>query len=233
MTTDELLNQLRALNARVRVEGDELRVSAPKGAVSAALLAEVSSRKGEIIGRMVALAALPPLERAVHGDDAALSFGQLRLWFLEQLQPGMSAYNVSGAVRLRGPLRLASLGEALSALIARHASLRTTVAVRDGEPRQVVGHARASDLPVVDLSDTPAGRRESEVSIRASAEARRPFDLATGPLFRAVLYRLGADDHVLVVATHHIVCRRVVPWRARSGAWRPFIARVIRGCQPE
>jgi amino acid adenylation domain-containing protein len=205
MTTDELLNELRALNARVWVEGDQLRMSAPKGAVSQDLLAVLSDRKGEIVGRLAALAALPPLERAVHGDAAPLSFGQLRLWFLEQLHPGMSSYNIAGAVRLRGPLRLASLREAIAALVARHASLRTTIAVRDGEPQQVVGPAGSIDLPVVDLSAMSDGERESAVSARASAEAQRPIDLATGPLFRPVLYRLGVDDHVLVVVTHHIV----------------------------
>jgi surfactin family lipopeptide synthetase A len=205
MTADDLLNELRAVNARVSVDGAQLRVKAPKGAVPPELLAALSARKEEIIARLAALAAMPALERITHGGDAPLSFGQLRLWFLEQLYPGMSSYNISGAVRLRGPLGFESLQRAVAALIARHASLRTTITVKDGRPRQVVGSAQPGDLPLVDLSDVPVDERESAVSVRASAEARRPFDLVAGPLFRPVLYRLNADDHVLLVSIHHIV----------------------------
>ncbi|HEY2737622.1 MAG TPA: condensation domain-containing protein, partial [Thermoanaerobaculia bacterium] len=129
----------------------------------------------------------------------SLSFAQERLWFLDQLAPGQAVYNMAVALRLSGRLDVEALAGALTILTHRHAALRTTFAETDGAPYAVVRPAEGIfPLPVVDVSEAEALRL-------AQAEAIRPFDLAAGPLVRAVLLRLGAGEHLLVLVLHHIV----------------------------
>jgi amino acid adenylation domain-containing protein len=140
-------------------------------------------------------------------DDAPipLSFAQQRLWFLEQLEPGGSFYNLSFAIRLDGPLWAAELEQALTEIVRRHEALRTRFATVDGRAAQVIAGDAALELAVVELTGTPAAGRDDEVARLATLEAHRPFDLARGPLLRATLFRLGEAAHVLLLAMHHIV----------------------------
>jgi amino acid adenylation domain-containing protein len=134
-----------------------------------------------------------------------MSFGQQRLWLLDRIESAGSAYNVPAAVRLRGPLDVAALHAALTAIVARHEVLRTTFALHDGAPVQIVGPAVDVPLPLDDCSDVPAELREPACRERIEADAWRPFDLARGPVVRARLVRLALDEHVLLLARHHIV----------------------------
>jgi amino acid adenylation domain-containing protein/FkbM family methyltransferase len=133
------------------------------------------------------------------------SFAQERLWFMDRLSPGGSVYNVSRALRLAGPLDAAALERALGEVVRRHAPLRTTLRAEKDAVVQVVAPFAGFALPVGDLSALPAATREDEARRRAGEHALRPFDLAEGPLFRAALLRLGADDHVLLLTMHHAV----------------------------
>ncbi|MFP2933900.1 non-ribosomal peptide synthetase, partial [Pyxidicoccus sp. 3LG] len=150
-------------------------------------------------------AQLPPLVPVPRTRALPLSFAQQRLWFLDQLQPGSPLYNMPAALRLDGALDVSALERGLHALIGRHESLRTTFEVRDGEPVQVIHPSASTSLPVVDLSSLPLQEREAESRRLLVEEFQRPFDLARGPLFRAVLLRLSGEVHVLLVAMHHIV----------------------------
>ncbi len=132
-----------------------------------------------------------------------LSFAQERLWFLEQLTPGLAVYNVPLALRLSGRLDAAALGGALAALVARHEVLRTRFDDAAGRPLQVIEAAVAVPLPRIDLRGIACGERE--VARLAAEEAARPFDLRRGPLVRALLLLTGGDEHVLLLAFHHIV----------------------------
>jgi amino acid adenylation domain-containing protein/non-ribosomal peptide synthase protein (TIGR01720 family) len=134
-----------------------------------------------------------------------LSFAQERLWFLDRLQPGSAFYNTAPALRLAGPLDAAALERAFAEVVRRHESLRTTFAEHDGVPVQAIAPFAGWTLPVEDLFALPAAEREAAALRRAADEAARPFDLAAGPLFRAVLLRLAADDHVLLLCMHHVV----------------------------
>ena len=134
-----------------------------------------------------------------------LSFAQQRLWFLEQLEPGLVAYNLGGAVRLQGPLDIACLEKALRTIVARHESLRTTFRTEGDHPVQIVSEANTFHLPMIDLTGLPAEQREEEALRLASIEGQRPFDLVRGPLFRTALYRLGPEHHILMLSMHHIV----------------------------
>ncbi|HYH45220.1 MAG TPA: amino acid adenylation domain-containing protein, partial [Thermoanaerobaculia bacterium] len=148
----------------------------------------------------------PPSPRS-GGDDggALLSFAQQRLWFLDQLEPGNSLYNVAFAVRALGPLRPEVLEASLAEVVRRHQALRTTFPGTEGEPRQVVLSPAGPRLPAVDLGGLGDRRSAAEALRLTRAEAVRPFDLARGPLLRALLLRLGAGRHWLVTAVHHIV----------------------------
>ena len=137
--------------------------------------------------------------------DLPLSFSQQRLWFLDQYEPNSSVYNIPSALRLRGSLNIGALEQSLNEIIRRHESLRTTFSMVDGEPVQVIAPSVEFSLAVVDLRDHPEGEREEEAQRLVDEEARRPFDLAQGPLFRSKLVRLGEDDHVLLLTMHHIV----------------------------
>src|SRR5215210_7031018 len=121
---------------------------------------------------------------------ATASFAQRRLWLLDRMQPGSSAYNVPVAVRLRGPVRADILADALAELVARHETLRTFFDEEEGEPVQVIVPELRLDLPEIDLTALPAGRADAEALLQAQEEARRPFDLGRAPLLRAFLYPL-------------------------------------------
>ncbi|HEX8282851.1 MAG TPA: amino acid adenylation domain-containing protein [Pyrinomonadaceae bacterium] len=147
----------------------------------------------------------PPLVRAARTDALPLSFAQQRLWFLEQLEPGGTAYNIPVALRLSGALDADALEASLNDLIRRHETLRTTFRVVGNEPAQVVAPFEPLALPLIDLSALPRERAEAEAVTLRDAEARRGFDLAEGPLLRVGLLRLAEDEHLLLVTMHHII----------------------------
>src|SRR5438105_505494 len=134
-----------------------------------------------------------------------LSFAQERLWFLQDLAPHDGLYHVVLGVRLRGHLDVGTLEHALAVVVERHEALRTRFPRCDGRPVQEIGAAQSVHLEVCDLGAVPIERREREARRVASEEARRPFDLAHGPLHRPLLLRLDGEDHVLVWVLHHIV----------------------------
>jgi amino acid adenylation domain-containing protein len=151
-------------------------------------------------------AGRPPIPRATRGARMPLSFAQERLWFLDRLLEGAGPYAIPGAVRLTGRLDVAAFGHALTELVRRHESLRTTFVEEAGVPFQVISPAPAAPpLTRVDLTHLPADRREETMRRLAAEEAGRPFDLERGPLIRAGLLRLAPEEHVLIVSMHHIV----------------------------
>ena len=150
---------------------------------------------------------VPPLVRAEREQwDGLLplSFAQQRLWFLDQLEPGSTFYNVPVAVRLRGELDVAALERTLSEIVRRHEVLRTRFVSVGGEPRQQVLEAAEVKLRITDLSGLEETAREAAVKEAATAESSEPFDLAHGPLLRVKLLRLGEQEHVVLLTMHHI-----------------------------
>ncbi|HEX8558226.1 MAG TPA: amino acid adenylation domain-containing protein, partial [Pyrinomonadaceae bacterium] len=145
----------------------------------------------------------PPLARAERAAPPPLSFAQQRLWFLHHLAP--ANYNIPGALLLTGRLDADALERSFNEVARRHESLRTTFAARGDEPVQVIAGALALPMPVTDLRHLPEAERGAEARRLAEAEARRPFDLAAGPLLRVSLLRLSADEHVLLFTMHHII----------------------------
>ncbi len=146
---------------------------------------------------------VPPLRLTPRTGRLPLSFAQERLWFLDQLEPGSVAYNIAVAVRLSGRLDRRALVSALGEIVRRHEALRTTFALAEGEPVQRIAPAKVEGLAGVDLTRLRFGRGEAERL--AAAESGRPFDLASGPLLRTSLVRLAPEEHLLLVAQHHVI----------------------------
>ncbi|HEX2093248.1 MAG TPA: condensation domain-containing protein, partial [Longimicrobiaceae bacterium] len=124
---------------------------------------------------------------------------------MHQLAPGSAAYHMPHPLRLSGALDPAALERSLTELVRRHESLRTVFAEVDGEGFQVVRPAAPVALALVDLGGLPAEAREREIRRRVAEESLRPFDLAAGPLLRALLVRLDAGEHGLLFTLHHII----------------------------
>ncbi|HEY4562182.1 MAG TPA: condensation domain-containing protein, partial [Thermoanaerobaculia bacterium] len=147
--------------------------------------------------------------RAGQRAEVPLSYAQQRLWFLDQLQPGSPAYNLPTVVRLRGALDLGTYRRSLIEIVRRHESLRTRFAFRGGIPIQVIEETPRLEVLVVDLRALPAERRETDLRALVAEERRRPFDLAAGPLLRALVLRTatldGEEELILLLLMHHIV----------------------------
>lgn len=137
--------------------------------------------------------------------DFPLSCAQRRFWFLEQLATEPGAYTIDKAVRLKGSLQIAALRQALSEIQRRHESLRTTFEFINDDLRQIIHPPREIALAAEDLRHLGPSEQRAEVQKLAEAETVRPFDLRTGPLLRVRLLLLAEDEHVMLLAMHHIV----------------------------
>ncbi|MEU4832126.1 amino acid adenylation domain-containing protein, partial [Streptosporangium sp. NPDC023615] len=147
----------------------------------------------------------PGIPRRAGGGPAPLSFGQERLWFLQQLDPADASYNMFMVQRLRGRVSVEALRHALGRLVERHATLRARFTAREGSPVQEIGPPVPVEPDLIDLSGLPADEREDRATELVADLTNRPFDLAAGPLLRVHLITLSGNDHVLCVVLHHIV----------------------------
>jgi amino acid adenylation domain-containing protein len=134
-----------------------------------------------------------------------VSFAQQRLLFLDQLDPAVSAYNLTRAIRMVGPLDPGALRRTLNKIVQRHASLRTKFVLEAENAYQIVSDGVELQLPIIDISHLPNAVRDLEAQRLAREEGRKIFNLSSGPLFRAILVRLGPAVHVLVLVMHHII----------------------------
>ncbi|HBL31543.1 MAG TPA: hypothetical protein DD490_32375, partial [Acidobacteria bacterium] len=164
--------------------------------------------QAEALAALTSAAGPPaaPIEPLADRESLPLSFSQQRLWLLDRLEPGGAVYNLPFPRRIQGPLAVAALERALGEVVRRHEVLRTSFAVdaESGEPRLAVAAPRRFSLPRVDLTALPPEHRAAEARRLADEDAADPFDLATGPLFRARLLTLNAADHHLLMTVHHI-----------------------------
>lgn len=152
------------------------------------------------------VAEKPPV-RSEQGGTYPASPTQKSMWFVHNLDPASPVFNNGNAVRIRGPLDVDALSAALTELIRRHQVLRTTYRLVDGELMQSV---RGTPYSVLEVREAEAQGDELSAELRREidAEASRPFDLETSLMYRAVLYRLDEDDHILVRSAHHIAFDR-------------------------
>ena len=148
----------------------------------------------------------PPIIATQANVPQPLSYAQERMWFLDQLQPDSALYVVALAVRLhRVALSLPLLRQSVAAMVARHASLRTTFVVTPDGPLQVITPDSQVPFTIVDLRHLPPPEREAAIQHYTESEARTPFHLANGPLFRVVALLVDTDEAILLLAQHHII----------------------------
>lgn len=145
------------------------------------------------------------LVRVPREQSLPLSFSQQQLWFLDQLDSGNHAYNLSHAMEINGALNIEALRRSLDAIVARHEMLRTRFVESGGTPFQQIDLAGKAEWQFVDLSGVLAEQRTSESKALLDKETRRPFNLSTGPLLRALLMQLAPDKFILLLTMHHIV----------------------------
>lgn len=139
------------------------------------------------------------------GGSFPLSFGQYRIWFLEQMLPGNPFFNECYGTRFELPVNVVALEGAVNEIVRRHEALRTTFPVVGGEPVQVITANLHVPLSVISLNHLPVAEREPEARRLAGEEAQRPIDITKGPLLHTTLLQLGPADHIFLVNFHHII----------------------------
>ncbi len=170
----------------------------------------ISAQKRELLALLLRKEGIRPVEEdrippRPPGPHAPVSFSQQPLWLLDQLDPGSPLYNITGALRLNGPLDPGALRRTLAELAARHEAFRTSFAVVDGGPVQVIADAVEVELPLDDLSGRDEPLRSEELRRRVAEHVRAPFDLGRAPLLHARLFRVTDTESVLALSMHHIV----------------------------
>ncbi|MGK7878448.1 MAG: amino acid adenylation domain-containing protein, partial [Xenococcaceae cyanobacterium] len=209
-TIEEFVSDLRRRDINLWLDGNDLCYKAPSKTLTPDLRQELKERKAEILtflhnANTATHSNLSPILPVPQDKDLPLSFAQQRLWFLGQLEPGSSAYNMPAVYRLTGQLNITVLEQSLNEIIRRHEVLRTTFPAVDGQPSQAIAPSVTLTLPTIDLREHPETEREAIAQQLANEEAQQPFNLATGPLFRVKPLRLAGAEYVLLLNMHHII----------------------------
>jgi amino acid adenylation domain-containing protein len=198
-----LLEKLQAQNIQLWVEEDRLRYRCPNNALTPELRGQLSEHKSGIIAflrEQQRVETIPVTE----DDFLPLSFAQQRLWFLNQLEPNLSVYNIPLALRLEGKLNISALEKSLEKIIERHSVLRTNFPSIDGKPYQNIVSESTLSLPVVDLQHLNYATSEAEIKDILAQFINAPFDLAGGKVVRNQLFHISASEYILVTVVHHI-----------------------------
>jgi amino acid adenylation domain-containing protein len=193
MSAAELLRQLASQGIELWHEGERVRFRAPKGALGNEQRAELAARRPEILAEL-------RRQATQLSQSFPLSFSQRSLWFLHQQAPDSTAYHVAMSTRILSPVQIDALRQAVQAMHDRHAVLRTTYDFIDGSLCQRVAGAVTARFEVHDVG----GISDDALRERVEADYRQPFDLARGPVMRTSLFTRVPDDHVLLMAFHHI-----------------------------
>jgi amino acid adenylation domain-containing protein len=206
--TVQFLKQLQNLGIKVWAEGDRLRVRSSTG-LSDEIKRELQERRPELLVLFAQVSqpgdSSPVLVRVDRSAPIAATYAQQRLWFLDQLQPGVPNYNLSDRIEIHHEIDIAALQRAVTELVRRHEVLRTSFPAVNGVPVQLIAPAAQVSLPVLDLTGLPEAERMTEVRRLALEESRKPFNLATGPLLRVALIRVRKAHYFWLLTIHHIV----------------------------
>ncbi|OYD96063.1 non-ribosomal peptide synthetase [Nostoc sp. 'Peltigera membranacea cyanobiont' 213] len=161
----------------------------------------------KILTQMTAEAFIPSksLSQVQPAEVYPLSFAQQGLWFIDRLEPGNLAYNISLAVNLKGQLEVPLLEQSFNEIIRRHETLRTTFTTVNGQAVQVIASSLKLSLSVIDYQKNIESQSDAAVRQFLTKESQRPFDLIQGPLLRAKLLRLAQQEHILLLEMHHII----------------------------
>ena len=174
---------------------------------------------------------VPQAEEAIPSRNSSLPYplspGQLRLWFMEQLNPDVPVYNEAEAVQLTGELNVDALEKALNEIVVRHEVLRSTIKIIEEVPHAVIHERWPLRIKKIDLSRLSPAERQSALDRLLIDEPRARYDLEAEPGIRVALLRLGAREHVLILMMHHIICdwsSEGIIWRELSVLYRSFVS---------
>jgi amino acid adenylation domain-containing protein len=207
LNAEQLLSELRTLDIRLFVEGETLRCSAPKGALTSSIEKRITALKLELIDALRSPAAqTTTIPRRSGSEDLPLSLAQERFWFLQAFDPDSTAYNLTATYRIPGPVNGDALQSALRAVIERHEILRTYFPENDGSPSQVIRESFKPELSIRDFAHLGPEAKQAAVDSTIQELSRHKFDLAAEPPLQVVLVRLGEREEIVAVAVHHILC---------------------------
>lgn len=212
---DELILELKQKDVHLYLQDGKLRCKAPPSILNSELKSTLQNYRAELTSYLSEVQQHNQKSYPIHAISrnsyCPLSFAQQRLWTLAQFNPCSVAYNIPSALRLIGHLDIGILERSLNEIVCRHEVLRTTFDMHDGQPVQVIAPVLELDIAVADLSQLSGDQRKNEVDRYLREKACRSFDLATGPLVRAMLLSLGISvssghaEHVLLFSMHHII----------------------------
>ena len=210
MIPHELVKELSKRDIKLWLDGEQLRVRAPKGALTAELRESMAEHKAGLLAMLrqqetASEHASKPLVPVPRGTNLPLSFAQQRLWVFDRLNPGSAAYNIPANVRLSGRISFEILERSISEIVRRHEALRTSFSSVEEQPVQMIAPEFELSLPMTDLRDFPEDGQETELQRLALAEFQKPFDLSQCPLFRIRVVRMAEDDCVVLMTVHHII----------------------------
>ncbi len=205
----DLLADLRAKGVTLSLEGESLKVAAPPGVLTPALKSELRDQKPALLTFLRASEASRPNHSLFPQIDRTsplpLSYGQQRLWFLEQLDQESTVYNIGMGLELSGPLNVAALERSFQEVIQRHETLRTCFLRVNGIPQTKICEQVKWSLNIIDARHLSAHDARPQLVRLASSLVQQHLDLTHAPLFRAHLLELGAEHNILVFVLHHII----------------------------
>ncbi|MGE5400776.1 MAG: amino acid adenylation domain-containing protein, partial [Ignavibacteriales bacterium] len=137
--------------------------------------------------------------------NVPLSFAQQRLWFLDKLHPGLTAYNIPTAIKVKGNFDLIKFTGAVKTIIRRHEALRTIFAESAGKPVQIIADEIDPDITIININAGSESQKITEAYKIAHEEIQKPFQLDKGPLFRISVMMLSGEEFVLLFVLHHII----------------------------
>lgn len=209
MMDHDFILHLKSLGVVLRNDNGRLLCNAPKGVLTPELLTRIRSMKDELLLILAQVESgtaqpLPSIVKRPTGDGAPMTFAQQRLWFLDQLQPDTSVYNMSWALAFNGQLDIHSLERALNEVVRRHNVLRTRFGEKEGQGWQ---YLRDMDIRItpVDIHHVVNASDSETLQDYLKGEADRPFNLSMDPLIRVALIRAGDQKHVFLIVIHHII----------------------------
>ncbi|NLW48929.1 MAG: non-ribosomal peptide synthetase, partial [Firmicutes bacterium] len=210
MLTTDFLIELNKLDIKLWVEDNRLKYSAPEGALSDDLKAEIIKRKPEIITYLQQTVSnqqdqLTQIQTAPSTGKLPLSYAQKSLWLYEQIESNSFAFNIPTVLRMKGKLVLSALEASINEIIKRHEILRTVIISEENELYQKVLLELTIALSTEDLQILTEEEREKKVYEYFNEQTQQPFNLETGPYLRFKLFQLKADEYALVFTFHHSI----------------------------
>ncbi|ACC81024.1 non-ribosomal peptide synthetase [Nostoc punctiforme] len=202
-----LMLRLQNMGCKIWAEDDKLRIRTSKNALTSELKQEIQANKADILAFLNSAKTTTVMAEEIPTlpDDApkSLSFAQQRLWLLGQLQGPSASYNMPMVLQLDGNLNIDALHSSLAYLLNRHDSLRMYFPTVVGQPQVAI--ANLEDIEVLTYQVLGTGNQETNVQRFIDAYVQEPFDLSTGPLFKAKLLQLKEHKYVLLINMHHII----------------------------